>query len=150
MSTPKIHVSEYQVFSSPPVFNPAVAKSTSTSAQWRIRNCHTARPLLLLLPGAMRSLSSHLVILATPQCHELCNANMQLPYSYLLNRLHYEAQVDKQMTTSRCLKKQTKMRASSLSKEPEEQLLDALDTVGSTEVCLDGYRQNKLYLSSKS
>jgi len=75
---------------------------------------------------------------------------MQLPYSYLLNRLHYEAQVDKQMTTSRCLKKQTKMRASSLSKEPEEQLLDALDTVGSTEVCLDGYRQNKLYLSSKS
>lgn len=75
----------------------------------------------------MRSLSSHLVILATPpSCHELCNANLQLPYSYLLNRLHYEAQVDKQMTTSRCLKKQIKMHASSLSKEQEEQLLDAL------------------------
>jgi hypothetical protein len=87
----------------------------------------------------MRSLSSHLVILATPpSCYELCNANLQLPYSYFLNRLHYEAQVDKQMIASKCLKKQIRMHASSLSKEQGEQFLDALNTVDSIEGVLGG------------
>lgn len=71
---------------------------------------------------------------------------LQLSYSYFLTRLHYEAQVDKKMTTSKCLKKQIKRHASSVSKEQEEQLLDALNTVDSIEGVLGGMSPKQIIL----
>jgi hypothetical protein len=142
-----MRVSKYQVFSFPAVFNAAVATSTSTSAQWHIRNWHTARRLLLLLQGTIRSFSSYLVFLAT-FIHAMSYAMqiLQLSYSCFLNQLHYEAQVDKKMTVSKCLKKKIKMHASSLSKEQEEQLLDVLNTALTIEVELGGTSLTQIVL----